>query len=210
MRTTFSFARVPSRPENENKLGVWRVSSQNLESGGLSHRYANALIELAGEGKEVEDVGADLRQLSSLIDENADFKRLIRSPVMSRDEQGRVMADIAKAMGAADTTGRFLGVLAANRRLFALPGIIKAFQDVLASQRGEATAEVISAKALSAAQRDALDAALHKATGQKIAIVERVDPALLGGLIVRVGSRMLDNSLRSKLQRLRLAMKGVA
>lgn len=201
--------RVPSQPENDNNVGVWRVSSNNTVTGGLAFRYAGALFELAEDAGSVDAVAADLELVDTLLTESADVLRLIRSPVLSRAEQGRAIAEVGAAIGLSDLTQRFIGVLAQNRRLFALPAMTEAFQSILARRRGETTAQVTSAKALSDVQRKALDAALQKATGAKVAIVEQVDPDLLGGMVVRVGSRMIDNSLRTKLQRLRLAMKGV-
>jgi len=186
-----------------------RVSSQSTETGGLAARYAGALFELADETRQVEAVSADMERLAGLLAESADLKRLIRSPVLARADQTRAVTEVAAAAGFADVTRRFLGVLGSNRRLFALPGIVNAFRAILAGRRGEATAEVTAAKPLTEAQRSAIDAALTRATGTKVALIERVDPGLLGGLVVRIGSRMVDSSLRTKLQRLSLAMKGL-
>jgi F-type H+-transporting ATPase subunit delta len=185
------------------------LPSQTKESGGLSERYASALFELADEARTLDQTDADLRNLARMVEESADLKRLIRSPVLSRDEQGKAMSAILQAAEMGDLTRRFIGLLVRNRRLFALAAIIKAFRDLLAGRRGEVAAEVTSAKALTDAQVAAIAAALKKVTGSDVSIAQTVDPELLGGLVVRMGSRMIDSSLRTKLQRMRLARKGV-
>jgi F-type H+-transporting ATPase subunit delta len=186
-----------------------RVPSQTQESGGLAQRYSHALFELADEERALDTVARDLDSLSAMIAGSADLNRLIRSPVISRDDQFRAMAALVSAADMHALTGKFIGLLARNRRLFVLPGIIRAFRELLARRRGETAAEVTSAHKLSDAHLKALAAALKKAVGTDVAIVDRVDPSILGGLVVRVGSRMVDSSLRTKLQRLRLAMKGI-
>jgi F-type H+-transporting ATPase subunit delta len=185
------------------------VPSHSSGSSGLAQRYAGALFELADEAKAVAAVAKDLETVSAMLSESPDLSRLIRSPVVSRDDQGRAMAAVLAAAGIGDLTGKFVGLLARNGRLFALPDMIAAFNAILARRRGETTADVVAAKPLSAAQLEAVGAAIKAAVGSNVSIVERVDPSLLGGMIVKVGSRMVDSSLRTKLQRLRLAMKGV-
>lgn len=185
------------------------MPSQSNVSGGLAGRYAYALFELAEEGNAVDPVAGDLERLAAMIDESADLTRLIRSPVISREEQARAMEALLEAYDIHGLTRKFVGLLARNRRLFVLPGIIGAFKAILAGRRGETAAEVISAQKLSERQMNALANALKQAVGTEVVITDRVDPELLGGLIVKVGSRMVDSSLRTKLQRLRLAMKGV-
>ena len=143
-----------------------------------------------------------------MIAESPDLRRLIRSPVISREDQGRAMAAVLAKAKMSELTKNFVGVAAENRRLFALPAMIAAFQGLLAERRGEATAQVASAKPLTKAQQDRLGQALKKAIGSKVAVDATVDEGLLGGLVVKVGSRMVDSSLRTKLQHLRLAMKG--
>lgn len=177
---------------------------------GLAGRYATALFALADEAKQLDAVADDLRTLARMIDGSADLTRLIRSPVLSRGEQGKALSAVLEKAGAGDLTRRFAGVVAANRRLFVLPGIIESFLAELAARRGEATAEVVSAKELSEQQKQALSDSLRRAVGTAVSVEARVDPGLLGGLVVKVGSRMVDSSLRTKLQQLRLAMKGVA
>ncbi len=185
------------------------MSSQAQESGGLAQRYSYALFELADEGRVVDIVAKDLDNLTAMIDGSSDLNRLIRSPVISRADQSRAMTALVEAAGLHELTGKFIGLLARNRRLFMLPAIIKAYRNLLARRRGETAAEVTSAHKLSQAQVDALAATLKKIVGTHVTITDRVDPSILGGLVVRVGSRMVDSSLRTKLQRLRLAMKGV-
>lgn len=176
---------------------------------GLAERYAAALYELADEGKALDRVASDLRSLAKALDESADLTRLIRSPVLGRQEQGRAVKAILDQMGADPLTQKFLGLVAQNRRLFALPAMIKAYLTELARRRGEIAADVTSAQPLSAAQAEAVTAALRQAVGSKVSVETRVDPSLLGGMVVRVGSRMVDSSLKTKLQKMELAMKGL-
>jgi F-type H+-transporting ATPase subunit delta len=133
--------------------------------------------------------------------------RLLRSPVLSRDEQGKAVAAVAERSGLSDLTRDFLGVVARNRRLFAVPAMIEEYLKKLAERRGEVTAEVTVARPLNEARQAALLEQLRRAVGARVAVNVRVDPRLLGGMIVKVGSRMVDASLNSRLQRLRLAMK---
>jgi F-type H+-transporting ATPase subunit delta len=142
-------------------------------------------------------------------DDSDDFRRFIKSPVLSRTDQSKGIAAIADKAQLSPLSHKFLGLVAANRRLFALPGMIVGFRAILAERRGEATAQVTSAAPLSEGQKASLVDALKKAVGRNVDIVSKVDPSILGGLIVKVGSRMVDSSLKSKLQRLKLAMKGV-
>ena len=177
---------------------------------GLAERYAAALYELADEGKALDRVAGDLRALAKSIVDSADLLRMIRSPVLDRRDQGRAMKAVLEAMGADALTQKFLGLVAQNRRLFALPAMIRAYLATLAHRRGEIAAEVASAAALTPAQQEAVTSALRQAMGAKVTVETRVDPSLLGGLVVRVGSRMVDSSLKTKLQKLELAMKGLA
>ncbi len=184
------------------------MASGKAGNKGLGERYATALYDLADEHKKLDEVAADLRGLRGLIDESAELRRLIASPVLTRAEQGKAIEAIAARAEFQPLVKNILGLMAKNRRLFVLPQLIDAFLAELAKRRGEVTAEVISAQALSDAQKQALDEKLRRAVGSKVAIETRVDPSLLGGLIVKLGSRMVDASLSSKLQRLQLAMKG--
>jgi len=175
---------------------------------GLADRYAAALFELADERKELDAVANDLRSLRAMLRDSADLRRLIRSPVLSREEQGKAIASLAQAAQVSPLSRNFLGLLAQNRRLFALPEMIEGYLRRLATARGEVTAHVTSAQELSPQQREAVNEQLRKAVGRKVAVDVAIDPGLLGGLVVRVGSRMVDASIRSKLNRLQLAMKG--
>lgn len=175
----------------------------------MADRYATALYELAAADKLLDAVAADLQQIQRLIAKSDDLRRLFHSPVVSRGEQGRAVAALAGKAKLNDLTRRFLGLLARNRRLVALSAVIDAYLGQLAAARGETTADVVSAHELTDTQVAGLRAALKKAVGGEVAVTRRVDPALLGGLIVKVGSRMVDSSLRTKLQQLRLAMKGI-
>ena len=175
---------------------------------GLAGRYAAALFELADEGKALDAVAGDLSSLQSALEGSEDMQRLVRSPVIDRDDQWNAMSALLDKMKANDLTKRFLGVVTENRRLFALSAIIRAYIAELAQRRGEVTADVVTAHPLNATQTRELESALKKAVGGKVAIAARVDPAILGGLIVNVGSRMIDSSLRTQLQRLKFAMKG--
>ncbi len=175
----------------------------------LAGRYAAALFNLADESKQLDDVAADFRQLEEMLVGNADLSRLTSSPVISRNEQMNAMSALLTKVGVSSLTMRFIGVLSQNRRLFSLPQIITAFNSQLSQHRGEVTVEITSARELSGPQRSAVEEAIRSAIGGKVAMQERIDPGLIGGLVVKVGSRMVDSSLRTKLQRLNLAMKGV-
>ena len=188
---------------------VLRVASEGTGVSGLADRYAAALFELADERKALDQVAADLRSLRQLLAESPDLRRLVRSPILSRVEQGKAIVAVAERAGFDGLTRSFLGLVAHNRRLFAVPAMIEAFLRRLAARRGEVTAEVTSAQELTPAQLSAVNEQLRKAVGSKIAVEVKVDKNLLGGLIVKVGSRMVDASLRSKLHRLQLAMKSV-
>jgi F-type H+-transporting ATPase subunit delta len=185
------------------------VASEATGVSGLAERYARALFELANEDRALDQIAADLKSMAAMLAASADLRRLIRSPVLDRAVQGQAIAALAGAAQLSRLTRNFLGLLARNRRLFALPEMIDAFLADLAARRGEVTAQVISAAPLSEHQSAALAEALRKSAGAKLTIDQRVDPGLLGGLIVRLGSRMIDASLKSKLTRLELAMKGV-
>jgi F-type H+-transporting ATPase subunit delta len=179
------------------------------QSKGLAARYALALYELADDQKVLDDVAGDLAGLRQLMAEGEDFVRLIRSPVLSRADQSKGVGALCETFGAHALTAKFLGVLASNRRLFALPDMITEYLAELARRRGEVSADVTSAVALSDDEVAAVTESLRKVVGQKVSVNLTVDPSLIGGLIVRVGSRMIDSSLRTKLQRLQFAMKGV-
>ncbi|CAA7619367.1 F0F1 ATP synthase subunit delta [Magnetospirillum sp. SS-4] len=177
--------------------------------GVIASRYAAALFDLADSSSSLDQVAGDLKTLKVMIRDSADLRRLVDSPVLSRAEQGRAITAVAQACGFSELTTKFLGLAARNRRLFTLPGVIESYLGRLAARRGEQSAMVASAVALSPAQNDALVSALKTAFGSNVAVEVKVDPSLLGGLVVQVGSRMVDSSLKTKLQHLKLAMKGV-
>lgn len=176
---------------------------------GLSGRYAVALFDLAKEGGDLESVAADLDSIDAMMRDSADLMRLVRSPVISREDQGKAMDAVMAQAEIGATTRRFIGLVARNRRLFSLGAMIGSFRQLLASHRGEVTAEVTSAQALDADQLSAVSASLAKAVGREVNVTADVDESLIAGLVVKVGSRMIDNSLRTKLQNLQFAMKEV-
>ena len=178
-------------------------------ASGLAARYAGALYELADEAKTLDEVASDLQSLKAMFAESSDFRRLIRSPVMRRDDQERAITALAGKTGAQTLTSNFLRLLSRNRRLFVLDEIVDAFLAILAERRGEVRAKVSSAHALSDDQMARLETSLRDVAGAKVTLETSVDPSLLGGLVVQLGSRMYDSSLRTKLQRLQHAMKGV-
>jgi F-type H+-transporting ATPase subunit delta len=181
-------------------------------SGGiqasLAGRYATALFGLARDENQLDAVGASLAILKQSLADSEDFRTLTTSPLISRDQATGAVAATANAMGLDPTTTKFLGVLAFNRRLGQLGAIIRAFNQLAADHRGETTAEVTSARPLDADQVAALKANLKSRLGRDIVVDLHVEPAILGGLVVKVGSQMIDGSIRTKLNNLALAMKG--
>lgn len=184
------------------------VASENVSVAGLAGRYATALFELATEAKALDAIASDLSRLKALIDGSADLARLVRSPIFSREEQGKAMDAVLARLNVHALTKNFVGLLAEKRRLFALSGIVSAFETLVARQKGEMTAEVTSAQALKPEQRTALMGTLKDAMKRDVRLTERVDATLLGGLVVKVGSRQIDSTLKSKLVRLERAMRG--
>lgn len=176
----------------------------------LAGRYASALFDLADQAKALDAVAADLTSLRAMITESDDLRRLLGSPVIGREAQGKALAALVKGAGIGELVTKFVGTVARNGRTRDLSSMISAFLAELARRRGETTAEVVSAMPLTEAQLGALNETLRRLVGNKVSVNARVDGELLGGLVVKVGSRMFDSSIRSKLQRLQLAMKGVA
>jgi F-type H+-transporting ATPase subunit delta len=181
-------------------------------SGGiqasLPGRYALALFDLARDERSLDAVLASLASLKAALRESDDLRRLTTSPLVTRDQAVAAVASLGATMQLDPTTAKFLGVLAANRRLAQIGAVISAFNMLAARHRGETTAEVTSAHDLTSDQIDALKARLKAQTGSDVAIEHRVDPAILGGLIVKLGSRQIDGSIRTKLNTLAHAMKG--
>ncbi len=184
------------------------MSSGQTQTHGIAGRYATALFELADSAKALDAVADDLGALKAMIAESADLRRLIRSPVISRADQAKALDALLEQAQVSELTRRFIGVVGRNRRLFALPGMIDAYLGTLAERRGQVIAEVTSATALDERQLGDLGAALKRIVGGNVRIDSQVDPDLLGGLVVRVGSRMFDSSLRTKLTQLQMVMKG--
>ena len=177
---------------------------------GVAQRYASALFEVALEGHAVDAVGADLDTFERLLGESADLMRLVRSPVFSAEEQARAVGAVLARAGIGGFAGNFISLAARNRRLFVLPDMIDAYRRLAAAHRGEQAAEVTSAAPLSEDQVSSLVASLSGvAPGKTIRIVPKVDPSIIGGLIVKVGSRMIDTSLKTKLTSLKVALKEV-
>ena len=183
------------------------MASDATGVASLAGRYAAALFDLADEQHALDAVAGDLRELRTMLHESPDLGRLLRSPVLSREEQGKAIEALAERAGLSRLTRHFLGVVAGNRRLFAVPAMIEAYLNQLAERRGEVTAEVTTAQPLSETQQLTLGEQLRRAVGRRVTIDLHVDPSLLGGMIVKIGSRMIDGSLKSRLHRLQLAMK---
>jgi F-type H+-transporting ATPase subunit delta len=173
----------------------------------MAGRYATALFDLALEANAIEPVKADLDRFDTLLAESADLTRLVRSPVFSAQEQLQALSAVLERAGIGGLAGNFLKLAASNRRLFAVRDMIRAFRELVARHKGEATAEVTVAEPLKDQHVDALRDALKTVTGKQIDLDVKVDPGILGGLVVKVGSRMVDSSLRTKLNAIKHAMK---
>ncbi|QIE57138.1 F0F1 ATP synthase subunit delta [Pikeienuella piscinae] len=185
------------------------MSDRSASTAGIAGRYAAAIFELAEESDKLESVEGHLGALKAAIGESDDFAALIASPIVSREDQGAAMAAICKAMEIGAPVSSLVGLMAAKRRLFALPQVIEAFSALLAKKRGVVAAEVTAATPLTAAQQEELEAVIKKFAGADIALDVTVDEALIGGLVVKVGSKMIDTSIRSRLASLETAMKEV-
>jgi F-type H+-transporting ATPase subunit delta len=186
-----------------------QLASEATGVSGLAERYATALFDIADERRMLDEVASDLRQLRAMLAASVDLSRLVRSPILTRGEQGKAVSALAAHAGFSPLVRDFLAVVAKNRRLFAIPAMIEHYLGKLAERRGEITAEVTAARPLSETQLALLGEQLRRSVGRRVSLDARVDPGLIGGMIVKVGSRMVDGSLKSKLQRLQLAMKGI-
>ena len=174
----------------------------------MAGRYARALFELALDSKSVDAVKTDLDTFEAMMAESADLRRLVRSPVFGAEEQTRALAAVLATTGIGGLTSNFLRFVASNRRLFAVSDMIREFRKLVARWKGEISAEVTVAERLSDSHLEALKAALKSITGeQAVALNVKVDPAIIGGLVVKLGSRMVDSSLRTKLNAIKHAMK---
>jgi F-type H+-transporting ATPase subunit delta len=183
------------------------LASQDTIVSGVAGRYATALFDLARESNTIDALKADLDRFDALIAGSDDLLRLVRSPVFSADEQLQALTAVLERAAIAELAERFLKLVAANRRLFAVRDMVKAFRALVADHKGEATAEVTVAEQLKDEHVAALRAALKAVTGKDVDLAVKVDPAILGGLVVKVGSRMVDTSLRTKLNAIKHAMK---
>jgi len=184
------------------------VSEASL-STGIAQRYAKAVFELAKEGNKIAVVEKDLDALDEALEISPDFAAMISSPVISRPEMTNAVEALAKKMKLSATMSGVLGVMGEKRRLFVLPQFIKALRDAIAADKGEVTAEVTAAKSMTKAQQDKLAKALKAAVGKDVKINVAVDESLIGGLVVKVGSKMIDSSIRSRLNALQNSMKEV-
>ena len=183
------------------------MAAENPSVSGVSGRYATALFDLARDEKSVDAVKADLDRFVALLAESPDLTRLVRSPVFSSDMQSKALAAVLDKAEISGIAAKFLSVLTANRRLFAVADVIRAYGALVARFRGEATADVTVAEALSDKNLDALKSALKSVTGKDVALNVKIDPSIIGGLVVKLGSRMVDSSLRTKLNSIKHAMK---
>lgn len=183
------------------------MASNEPIAEGMAGRYAAALFELASEQSKLAEVESDLVKVQQLLDESDDLRRLVRSPVFSAEEQSRALTAVLSKAGVGPLSENFFRLIARNRRLFASSDMIKAFRALAARSRGEETAEITSAVALNDAQLSELKTTLRAAIGKDVQLDTRVDPSLIGGLVVKIGSRMIDSSLRTKLDGLKVALK---
>lgn len=201
-------ARVSHRTADPQN-GRVDVSESVSISSGIAGRYATAAFELAREAKALDTLEADVAALEGALAGSADFRTLIASPVISRDDQARATAALAAKMALSVTTANTLALMAEKRRLFVLPQLLSVLREMIATEKGEVTADVTAATELTGAQSDKLAKALKAAVGRDVKIKLAVDESIIGGLVVKVGSKMIDSSVRSKLASLQNAMKEV-
>jgi F-type H+-transporting ATPase subunit delta len=174
---------------------------------GMAGRYATALFELALENNALDPVKADLEKFDQMVAEIGDLDRLVRSPVFTAEEQTRAVGSVLDQAGIGGLAGKFIRLVASNRRLFATRDMIRAYRAIVAKHKGEVTAQVTVAEPLSDARLNEIKSALKSVTGKDVVVDVKVDPAIIGGLIVKLGSRMIDSSLRTKLNAIKHAMK---
>jgi F-type H+-transporting ATPase subunit delta len=186
------------------------VKGEGTIVSGMVGRYATALFELAREERAIDAVKADLDRFDALLAESPDLMRLVRSPVFSAEEQGKALAAVLELAGIGGLAAKFLKFLAANRRLFAVRAILKGFRALVAHHKGEVTADVTLAQKPDERHLAALKDALRAVSGKDVQVDVQVDPAIIGGLIVKLGSRMVDSSLRTKLKSIKHVMKEVS
>jgi len=190
-------------------LGVISLSASNSVLANIARPYAAALFDLASETKSIAKVEKDLSEMGTLISSNEDLSRLLTSPVISAEAKTAAVEKILTKAKLNETVANFIRAVARNGRLFVLPTMIEVFGELCAKSRGEISAEVISAAPLNKKQLDDLAKTLKNKTGKTVALDTSVDPSLIGGLVVRVGSQMIDSSLKTKLSAMKIAMKEV-
>ncbi len=183
------------------------MASEEPLIAGMAGRYATALFDLASETNAIDAVQTDLDRFDGLVAESADLLRLVRSPVFSADEQLQALGAVLDRAGIGWLAARFLKIVTSNRRLFAVRDMIKAFRALVARHKGEATAEVTVAERLNDKHLEALRAAFKSVSGKDVDLDIKIDPSIIGGLVVKLGSRMVDTSLRTKLNAIKHAMK---
>lgn len=183
------------------------ASAASAPVSGVAGRYAAALFDLAREAGAIEKIEGELKSLQSAIDGSADLQSFLASPLYGREAQANAVTALAERAGYSSLTGNFLKLLARNRRLFALQDIIRAFRALAADHRGEVSAEAMTAAAMNDDQVKALRLEIERMVGKAVNLETRVDPDLLGGLVVKIGSKMVDASLKTKLNRLKTVMK---
>lgn len=193
----------------QQTIGRVDVSDSASISSGIAERYATAIFELSKESKSLDKLDANLTDLSTALSESPDLHDLISSPVLSREEQGNVISAIAQKMGLVSELQNGLALMAQKRRLFVLPQLVRQLGEMIADDKGEVTADVTSAVALTDAQSKKLAETLKATVGKDVKINTTVDESLIGGLIVKVGSKMIDTSIASRLNSLQNAMKEV-
>ena len=185
------------------------MASQDRPVSQLAERYAGALYDLANDRRELDQVADDLRSIKAMLSDSEDLRRLVRSPMIGREEQARAVQAVLERAGVSSLTRNFVGLVARNRRLFGVGDMATAFLRILAERRGEITVDVSAAQPLTDEQTRALQDTLWQIVGGRVSVNLTVDPSLLGGLVVKIGSRLFDSSVRTKLQRMQLALRGV-
>ncbi|MFZ5963435.1 F0F1 ATP synthase subunit delta [Thalassococcus sp. BH17M4-6] len=185
------------------------VSDSASISSGIAQRYATAIFEIAKENKRLDKLEANLGDLQTALSESADLRELLQSPILTREVQGQAIKSIAKKMSLIPALQNALALMASKRRLFVVPQMVRQLQEMIAEENGEVTADVVSAKELTAAQSKKLSETLKAQVGRDVKINASVDESLIGGLVVKVGSKMIDTSIRSKLNSLQNVMKEV-
>ena len=193
----------------DQNIGRVDVSEPASISTSIAGRYATAVFEIAKDAKAVKAIEDDITALQTALSDSDDFRALINSPIYTREEQAAAIGAVAAKMGLSDTMANTLALMAQKRRLFVVPQLVATLREIIAEDKGEVTADVVSAKALTKAQADKLAKTLKASTGKDVTLNATVDESLIGGLVVKVGSRMIDTSVRSKLNSLQNAMKEV-